>query len=148
MSLTRTPHWATRELHQFIVDCTPTKFAWGSHDCALMAADAILEMTGVDIAADFRGLYSDEAGAKAAIEKVTGVKNGTVEDAAAYCAAKHGLAELTHPLMAQRGDLVVLEDAGRVIAGIVHLSGKHIAAAGEAGLKRMDIMKIKRAWRV
>jgi fructose-bisphosphate aldolase class 1 len=50
--------------------------------------------------------------------------------------------------MAQRGDLVVLMDSGRVIAGIVHLSGKHIVAAGDAGLKRMDIMTIKRAWRL
>jgi hypothetical protein len=148
MSLTRTPHWATRELHQFVIDRTHTKFAWGVHDCALMAADAIKSFTGVDIASDFRGLYTDEASAKAAIETVTGIKNGTVEDAAAYCAAKHGLVELTHPLMAQRGDLVVLMDSGRVIAGIVHLSGKHIVAAGDAGLKRMDIMTIKRAWRL
>lgn len=25
-----------------------------------------------------------------------------------YCASKHGLAELTHPLLAQRGDLVAM----------------------------------------
>ena len=74
--------------------------------------------------------------------------NGTVEDAAAYCAKKHGLVELTHPLQAQRGDLVVLEDSGRVIAGLVHLSGREIVAAGEKGLKKISIMNIKRAWRI
>jgi hypothetical protein len=105
-------------------------------------------MTGVDIASDFRGLYTDQESAFSAIEQVTGIKKGTVEDAAAHCAAKHQLTELMHPLMAQRGDLVVLEDSGRVIAGLVHLSGREIVCAGEKGLKKIPIMSIKRAWRV
>jgi hypothetical protein len=141
-------HWATRSLHKHLVATRALPFKWGTHDCALFAANAIESMTGVDIASDFRGLYHDEAGAKAAIEKVTGVVNGTVEDAAAYCAAKHGLVELVHPLTARRGDLVVLEDSGRVIAGLVHLSGREIVSAGEKGLKKISIMNIKRAWRI
>jgi hypothetical protein len=148
MSLKRTPHWATRELHQFVIDRSTARFVWGIHDCCLFVADGIQAMTGVDIASDFRGQYTDETSAKAAIAKVTGVANGTVEDAAAYCATKHGLAELTHPLMAQRGDLVVVEDAGRLIAGLVHLSGRHIVAAGEQGLKKIPITNVKRAWRI
>ena len=148
MSLTRAQHWATRSFHQFIKDNTNTPFKWGEHDCALYAANGIQAMTGVDIASDFRGLYTDEATAAAAIEKVTGIKNGSVEDAAAYCANKYGLTEWQHPLMAQRGDLVVVEDAGRVIAGLVHLTGRHISAAGENGLKRLQITAIKRAWHV
>lgn len=146
--LKRAQHWATRSLHQFLIDRATARFAWGTHDCALFAADGVQAMTGVDIASDFRGRYTDEAGAKAAIARITGVANGTVEDAAAWCAAKHGLVELIHPLMAQRGDLVVLEDAGRVIAGLVHLSGRHVAAAGEQGLKKIPIAGVKRAWRV
>jgi hypothetical protein len=146
MALTRTEHWATRALHLFLVSRANVPFAWGSQDCALFAADGILAMTGVDIAQDFRGKYSDEASAFAAIKSIAG--GATVEDAAAYCAAKHGLAEWKYPLMAQRGDLVVLEDSGRIIAGIVHLNGRHIAAAGELGLKRIPITAIKRAWRV
>lgn len=148
MSIKRIESWATRELHQFLVDNTKTKFQWGIFDCCLMAANGIQAMTGTDIASDFRGLYTDKASAFAALAKVTGVVNGTVEDAAAYCADKHSLVELVHPLMAQRGDLVVLEDAGRVIAGLVHLSGRHVAVAGENGLKKLSIMNIKRAWRV
>jgi hypothetical protein len=144
----RSQHWATRALHQFLVNARSLPFAWGSHDCALFAANGIEAMTGVDIASEFRGLYTDEASAKAAIEKVAGVFNGTVEDAAVYCAAKHGLVELVHPLMAQRGDLVVLEDSGRVIAGLVHLSGREIVCAGEKGLKKISITNVKRAWRV
>jgi hypothetical protein len=120
---------------------------WGANDCALFAADAIEAMTGVDIAADFRGKYHDEASALALIHSITG--GSTVADAAAYCAAQHGLVEWTQPdpgtpgsrlpapLLARRGDLVVLPDAGRIIAGVVHLNGRDVAVVGEAGLKRI-----------
>jgi len=153
MTLTRTKHWSTRELHQFLVDNASTPYKWGVFDCATFAANGIEAMTGVDIAADFRGLYHDEASALAAIAKVTGVENGTVEDAAAYCAAKHGLTELKYPLMAQRGDLVVFEHDGALSVGLIHLSGRHVVAAGEQGLKRILLhdgktSPIKRAWRV
>jgi len=103
-------------------------------------------MTGVDIAADFRGKYTNEASALALIKQLAG--GSTVADAAAWCAAKHGLVEREYPLMAQRGDLVVLEDSGRLIAGLIHLSGRHIVAAGETGLKRILITAAKRAWKV
>jgi hypothetical protein len=58
------------------------------------------------------------------------------------------MAELKQPLFARRGDLCVVEDSGRLIAGLVHLSGRHIVAAGEDGLHRLPITDIKRAWRV
>jgi hypothetical protein len=142
----RKQHWATRPYHRFLIAGARTKFKWGEWDCATFAAKGIRAMTGVDIADDFRGLYHDEASAMAAIEKVTGVKGGTIEDAAMYCANKHGLVEWEYPLMAQRGDLVVLEESGRLICGLVHLNGRHIVAAGEQGLKRLPITAVKRAW--
>ena len=151
IKLARVQHWATRAFHDFLLARANEPFAWGSHDCALFAADGIQALTGVDIAADFRGKYSDEAGAIAAIKSIA---NGTtVEEAAAYCAAQHNLAEWKSPLLAQRGDLVTLEDDGRIIAGLIHLSGRHIVAAGETGLKRILIhdgttSPIRRAWHV
>lgn len=142
----RFEHWATRTFHQFLLDRAKMPFAWGQNDCALFAADAIEAFTGTDIAAAFRGKYSDEAGAMAAVREVTG--GTTLTDAAAWCAAKYNMVELEHPLMAQRGDLVIVEDAGRDIAGIVHLSGRHVVSVGEDGLKRLCITKVRRAWRV
>jgi hypothetical protein len=144
----RIEHWATRGLDAFLRSRAATPFAWGTHDCALFAADGIEVMTGVDIAADFRGKYSDEAGALEAIRTVAG--GATVADAAAWCAAKHGLEEWRHPLCAQRGDLVVYEDeiTGRPVSGLVHLSGRHIVAAGPDGLKRVSITEVLRAWHV
>jgi hypothetical protein len=147
----RTQHWATREFHTFLRGRKDTPFAWGTHDCALFAADAIFAFTGVDIASEFRAKYNDQAGSVAIAKQVTGLADPTVADCAAHCAAKHGLKEIP-PLMAGRGDLVVLSDAGRVIAGIMHLSGRHVIAQGELGLKKIPVTIIPalvlRAWRV
>src|SRR5690348_10475155 len=118
MPLKKHEHWQTRHFHAFLMERCDQPFAWGTNDCALFAADAILANTGTDIAAEFRGLYTTERGAFEAIWKVTG--GSTVADAAAYCASKHGLVEHEHPLMAKRGDLVVVENGGSFIAGVVH----------------------------
>jgi hypothetical protein len=146
MSLTRTEHWATREFHAFLLDRAKIPFAWGINDCCLFPADAIQSFTGVDLADDFRGKYTDQASAFAAIKVVA---NGeTVADAAAYCAAKHGLKEWPFPLQARRGDLVVIQESGSLIAGVVHLNGRHVISVGEGGLVRLPITAVKRAWAI
>ena len=145
--LKRTNHWATRSLHEFLRQRANTAFAWGKNDCALYAADAIKSFTGVDLAADFRGKYNDQATALAAIRNITGGR--TVADAAVYAAKKHGLEERKYPLMAQRGDLVLIQNGdGNLIAGIVHLNGRHAVSVGEDGMKRFPITAVKRAWKI
>ncbi len=142
----RQKHWDTRGYHHFLRERAHAPFEWGKHDCALFAADGVEAITGVDIAADFRGKYFDEAGAMALIQSVTG--GATVADAAAWCAEKHGLKEWPKPLFAQRGDLVVFQaPTGDLVAGLVHLAG-HIVAVGESGLYRFPISKTLRAWHV
>ena len=147
MPLTRVEHWDTRAFHNFLLAREKAAFAWGANDCALFAADGIKAMTGVDIAEDFRGKYSDEAGAFALIRELTG--GMSVADAAVYCARKHELPEWPKPLLAQRGDLVVFTGAtGLLVAGLVHLNGRHIVAVGEGGLYRFPLTAIERAWHV
>jgi hypothetical protein len=146
MPLTRTHTWDTRELTQFLRERDRVPFSWGTIDCCLTPADAILAMTGTDIADDFRGKYSTEVEAFRLIREVTG--GSTVADAAAHCAAKHGLVEWPSPLLAQRGDLVVIQDADRLIAGIVDLNGRHVVSAGAEGLKRLPASAVTRAWKV
>jgi hypothetical protein len=140
----RIEHWETRAFHNFLVDRAELDFKWGSNDCALFAADGILAITGVDIAAEFRGKYVDEAGALAAIRSIAG--GTTIADAAVYCARMHELVELEHPLKAQRGDLVVFQNGENLIAGLVHLSGRHVVTVGPQGLYRFPITSIARAW--
>ena len=152
MTITRTPHWLTRELDTFMREHSNDAFEWAVQDCCLFAANAIEAMTGVDIASDFRGRYTDEASAFALIKELTG--GDTVADAAAYCAAKHGLVEWADkegkptPLRAMRGDLVVVSNAGRLIAGVVDLSGRYVAAMSDKGIVRLSITNIQRAWHV
>ncbi len=146
MPLTRKDHWAERHYNDFLLAHAKAPFQWGVMDCALFAADGILAFTGIDIAGDFRGKYTTDLGAMRAIRTVTG--GSTTADALTYCSKKYGLEEYTHPLMAKRGDLVLLEDQGRLIAGLVHLSGRHVISVGEDGLLRKPLTTIKRAWRV
>ena len=148
MALTRKEHWATRSLQQFLLARAKTPFGWGTNDCCLFPADAIEAFTGVDIADDFRGKYSTEAEAFALIKTVTGGTN--VADAAAWCASKHGLMEWPQPLFAQRGDLVVIANGGNLIAGIVHLTGRHVVTMAETGIVKFTITRslIQKAWHV
>jgi hypothetical protein len=150
--LKRSQTWLTRELDTYLRESQTKPFAWGSNDCCLFAANGIQAMTGVDIADDFRGKYTDQAAAFALIKAVTG--GTTVADAAAHCAVKHGLVEWVGktgkplPLMAKRGDLVVVTNAGQLIAGIVDLSGRYVAAMSETGIVRLSLSAIQRAWNV
>lgn len=145
-TLVRRDHWATREFHDFILQRAKMPFAWGTNDCAMFAADGVEAITGTDIATAFRGRYGSELSAMRTVKEICG--GATIADAAAWCAAQHGLEELLHPLLAQRGDLVLVADAGREIAGLVHLSGRHVVTVGEEGLKRVCITAVRRAWRV
>src|SRR5579875_2078687 len=104
----RSRTWDTQELAQYLLDRANAPHKYGENDCCLCAGDGIRAMTGVDIAEDFRG-YKTQRGALMAIRKVTG--GSTVEHAAEYVANKYGLPEHAHPLKAQRGDLVLIEEA-------------------------------------
>jgi hypothetical protein len=150
LSLERRPFWDTRLLEQFLIERRFMPFKWGENDCALFVADAVAAMTGVDIAADFRG-YVDEAGAFTSIRAVIGAAAGatvTVEHAAEYCAGKYGFAELEGPLYAQRGDICSIEDGGRLILALVSPNGREVVTPGELEVKRFPITEIRRAWHV
>lgn len=53
----RLPDWRMN-LMQFLGDAARLPLAFGQHDCAIFAADAVRAMTGADIAAPFRGRYA------------------------------------------------------------------------------------------
>lgn len=125
----------------------PQTFAWGSLDCCLLAADGVKAVLGVDIASAFRGRYYDKATAFSLIQAVAG--GTTVADAAAWCASEHGLEEWSMPLFVRRGDLVVIKnDDGLLIAGIVSLSGRSVIAMGESGAISLPVSQVVRAWKV
>lgn len=150
--LKKKQHWQHKCFDPFLRERADRPFKWGESDCAIFCADAIHAITGTDIAADFRGQYTTRLGALRTIAKVTG--GSTVVDAAAYCAAKHGMTEHAHPLMAKRGDLVIIENAGDLICGVIHLNGIHAVSVAESGLVRLPIADLNgkpnvvRAWSI
>lgn len=58
----------------FIDSRRPAPFEWGVNDCALFPADAWQVMTGVDLAARFRGRYKSERGALRLMRKAGGMR--------------------------------------------------------------------------
>ena len=144
MSLSRLSKWDTQLFPQFLAAHKDTPFQWGVFDCCTFAALGIEAITGVRTDTDFTG-YTDESGAMAKIREVTG--GSTVADAAEYVANKFGMTQWPGPLFAQRGDLVVCNaPTGQVVAGLVHLSGKHVVVVGEGGLYRLPIKSVVSAW--
>lgn len=59
--MTRAPDWRAR-LAALVEQRRAAPFVWGAHDCCLWASDAVLAMTGLDVAAPLRG-YINRFGA-------------------------------------------------------------------------------------
>ena len=98
-------------------------------------------MTGTDIAAEFRGKYSDEATAAAVIKAYAG---GGLEELTVKVAVAHGMKEVS-PKLAQRGDLVLFETALGATLGIVHLNGQRACSVGLKGIVWVCTLNCKRA---
>lgn len=110
-------------------------FAWGRHDCATWAFDVRRRLTGHDAASEWRGRYGSAAGARRTLRRLG---CGSVADLACRVMGD----PLPSPLLAQRGDIVLAEDALGVCDGP---GGVFVAVAG---LVRRDLISIERAWRV
>ncbi len=117
-------------------------FQWGVHDCCTFACDVIRDAGGVDYAAPFRGRYRTAAGAARVLRRFAG---GGLEAAAEKIAQDNGLEEVP-PLMAQRGDFVLLDAAEGPALGVC--LGATFIAAGPAGAVTLPLKRARRAWRV
>ncbi len=133
----RREDWPERLL-AFLASRRDKPFAWGENDCALFAADAALEMTGVDFAAPFRGRYDTAFGAMKALRA-----NG------AGCLAEYLdliVDPLARPELARRGDWMMFDSADGPALGVV--AGRWVAAPGPDGLVFVPPRLWRRAWRV
>ena len=136
----RLDDWPTL-LDAFFAERWERPFVWGENDCCLFAADAVLAMTGVDLARNFRGRYDD---ARGAIEAMHGMPVGEIAD---YLTRSYGCREEA-PLFAQRGDVALLGKRGREVLGVVCLDGMEVLAPGVDCLARAPIADVIRAWRI
>lgn len=130
----RLPDWQPR-LAALISQRMRQPLVWGQHDCCLFAADAVLAVTGHDLAASLRGTYSTEAGATQALQQLGGLVDLCVQR----------LGPVVRTQQAQAGD-VGLASAGGV-RSLVVCGGAHFLAVGAGGLLPVQRQDVLRAWR-
>ena len=132
----RHPDWQAR-LVAYLHAARLRPFAYGRHDCCLFAADAVAAMTGVDIAAPWRGRYTTLRGG------IRVLRRSGHRDHVALAAAH--FAEIP-PLSAQPGDLAVLATQAGPALGVVQ--GEAVYVLGPQGLGLVSLLRAHRAFRV
>jgi hypothetical protein len=142
--LSRYPDWPTR-LDQFLYSHSGIDFEYGRWDCCLFVADAIVAMTGADVAERFRGTYGSRKEALRAVKQYTG--QASIKAVAETLFRKHGMREVP-VLCAQRGDAVLVSRGKDHSLGLIALNGKEIVAVSKDSLLRWPLDRAVRAWRV
>jgi hypothetical protein len=132
----RLPDWKSR-LTAYLAAKAPLLIEPGVHDCALFPAGAVEAMTGVDLAAEWRGRYTTfEEGFKAL-------------NAAGYLdhidlVARHF--EEIAPAFAWAGDLAVVDGPLGPSLGVVQGEGVYVLTGTRMGL--LPLTHATRAFRV
>ena len=65
---------ADAAIFAMVLDTGAQPFAWGTHDCAMLAFDAVQAVTGTDPAPDLRGAYSTPEEALSLLRSLGGLK--------------------------------------------------------------------------
>lgn len=102
----------------YLAEQNSKAFRFGEDDCMLFIAGVLLALTGVDVAKDIRGTYSDEASAIIALHALTG-KTGFCEGVGAIL-GEHGLREGIN----EEVPSVCIVSVGRHEVGGVYYRGK------------------------
>ena len=134
-----------RVLDEFLWANQTRPFEYGRWDCCLFICDAIVVMTGVDLAAPYRGRYSTRAGALHAISERLGT--ASIQAVAASAAAAHQMPEIpvSH---AHRGDMLLVARGRDCSLGLVALNGRDVIVTSKRGLWRLPLSRAVRAWQV
>lgn len=135
----RFPDW-TQRLSAFLQARAKTPFAWVHNDCCTFAADAVIAQTGADPMAGIRKRYTTEVGALRLIKASGGLRP-------LVCSVL-GM-PMEHLLMASRGDVVLLENAGRHEQPVLGVCvGTEAAAPGPSGMRLIPMSAASAAWRI
>lgn len=131
----RLRNWQSR-LQTCLAERWTTPFKWGEMDCVLFPADCIEACTGEDLAAEFRGTYSDAISAGRIIDKYGGLE----AIAASY------LGPEINPILAQPGDIAMLTNQGRPCLAVS--TGFGWVAPGADGVNILPNNHAMKAWRL
>ena len=140
-------------VNMFLAIRVSEEFSWGENDCCLFVADAILEMTGFDVAEFFRNKYSDR---ETAFELMKEYSGGSVVETWDKVAEVHGFREIT-PDQVGVGDIVTMkikpldpiahELSNGVTVGL-NLKNNSFLSPGRKGLNLSQNPEIVKAWRI
>ncbi len=144
MCLTRLPGWQSA-LDRFLTAHRETRFQYGVWDCCLFACDAIEVMTGVDVAAQFRGRYHSRTEAQRAIRGYSG--EASVRSVAERVTGAYAMPQVDI-LRARRGDVVLIRRPRDYSLGIVALNGTDVITVTPHGLQRIALSNAICGWRV
>lgn len=128
------PGWELR-LQQVFEGRREAPFSWGSHDCCQLALAAYEACTGRRVPVDS---YDTQRGAA----RVLCGMGGLVAAVAAT-----GSPEVAPPL-AQRGDVVLIEQVGVFGLALAVCAGRVVYAAGSVGLVEVPRARQLRAWSI
>lgn len=140
MKPTRRPDWQQR-LTALVVARMTWPFIWGVNDCTTFAADAVLQMTGSVLLPAGVPTWSNARQAFRTLRPMGGL---------AQAVNATGL-EQVGPLLARRGDLVLLRAPARpgsMRAALGVCLGERIAAPGLRSLTMASLTEGVTAWRV
>lgn len=129
----RVENWP-RVLFEYVKTNRLRPFVWGEHDCCLFAARWVEVLTGRDMRMP---AYDSADTAVRALAAEGGMQ--------AAVTARLG-EPLDNPLMAQRGDVALLNLGGRLTLGVVVYGG--VMAPGADHLMQVPASEIRGAWRV
>jgi hypothetical protein len=138
----RLDDWQSR-LYVYLEACEAKPFRYGQFDCCLFACGAVEAMTGVDLAAPFRGRYGTRANARKALGQYGGFP-ASLEKAMDRAAHDHGMAEVSVNF-AGRGDLVLIPRSQDFALGLAY--GADILVPSYRGYLDIPLQSASRAWR-
>lgn len=122
-------------LFNYIEESKDIIFEWGVHDCATWVSDWRQIATGQDAAQAWRGKYRTERGA------LRQIKRAGFDTMPEWVDSILG-DRLASPLMAQRGDIALVQDALGIVTGHV------VVALSPNGIVNIPLEDSQASWRV
>jgi hypothetical protein len=118
-------------------------FQWGTHDCALWAADCVLAITGEDFAKDARGTYESAIGAIKCLSKIYQADNLKEVFSSRF--------EEVHIALARPGDIVYRAsnyEGFNVAIGVCYGANSFFLIDGENSLVMLPTLTLDGAFRI
>lgn len=141
IEVVRQPGWRAR-LAAVLGDNATAEFSWGGNDCFMgVVVPAVLAITGVDIGAEYRGSYNDEASAISALARFG------FTDLVDLVASKFPECP---PALARVGDIAVIPHEGAMAFGgtLGIVQGERIVSLVPKGRATVRLLNASRAFMV